>query len=162
MAIVCFIGAGFVFMPSTKSPPKRLADLNRLGRREVCWSWYSRPVPFEDTRPNLEADRGHVCFQVTSVERYSPSGVLNGCGLERSMSFLQWLHRRESHGLITLLLYFPRRGAFLLAVDGGLNGGDGIGKGEEDSVVQLPTDGPTCLKKVPQTMQLGQFRTYKY
>lgn len=58
------------------------------------------------------------------------------------------------------------RGAFLLAVEGGLNGGDSVGKGEEDSVVQLPSDGPTCLKKVPQRSYLrlviDLFRTYSY
>ena len=29
-------------------------------------------------------------------------------------------------------------------------------------MVQLPTDGPTCLKKVPRTMQLSLFGTYTY
>lgn len=37
------------------------------------------------------------------------------------------------------------RGAFLLAADGGLEGGGGS-RGDEEP--QLPTDGPTCLQKV--------------
>lgn len=40
------------------------------------------------------------------------------------------------------------RGAFLLAADGGLHGGESREDGGAEQEPMLSTDGPTCLKKV--------------
>lgn len=54
---------------------------------------------------------------------------------------------------VTLAAYC--RGAFLLAADGGLQGGCSQEGGDAAQEPVLSNDGPTCLKKVRRSVHLG-------
>lgn len=72
----------------------------------------------------------------------------------RNLAYLNTLSERRPRRSRPLLLILSGphittnegSGAFLLASDGGLDGGDGRDDGEEP---HLPIDAPRCLKKVP-------------
>eukprot|EP00904_Undaria_pinnatifida_P009832 jgi/Undpi1/597/HiC_scaffold_10.g04061.m1 len=116
----------------------KMSDYSSPKQRRFAGSADEKQEDGEDGRSNLDHDGtstfGSSAYESQADERWR-TDTLSEDELDSGIK----LSEKDEQRLL---------GAFLLAVEGGLNGGDSVGKGEEDNVVQLPSDGPTCLKKV--------------